>query len=119
MRRSILHKANYLLSLQQENSIVMAKKDYVQSAEAQDVVMASEPVATAVHSVKRSAHHHIDDHDCIEEIDWNRLPSLGPFSEEEAIARIDKFEERLAKGQVKWVRVDDIDAELKRRHPWL
>jgi hypothetical protein len=84
----------------------MAKKDYVQSAEEQDVVMASEPaVATTVHSTKRSVH--------------RRLPSVGPFSEEEAIARIDKFEERLAKGQVKWVQVDDIDAELKRRHPWL
>ncbi len=84
----------------------MAKKDYVQSAEEQDVVMASEPaVATSVHSTKRSVR--------------RRLPSVGPFSEEEAIVRIDKFEERLAKGQVKWVQVDDIDAELKRRHPWL
>ena len=95
----------------------MAKKDYVQSAEEQDVVMANEPVvATKVHSTKRSVHRHIEQND---DIDWNRLPSLGPFSEEEAIARIDKFEERLANGQVKWVRVDDIDAELKRRHPWL
>ena len=95
----------------------MAKKDYVQSAEEQDVVMASEPaVATSVHSTKRSVRRRKEQND---DTDWNRLPSLGPFSEEEAIARIDKFEERLAKGQVKWVRVDDIDAELKRRHPWL
>ena len=94
----------------------MAKKDYVQSAEEQDVVMVSEPAVATAHSTKRSVRRHIEQKD---DIDLNRLPSLGPFSEEEAISRIDKFEERLAKGQVKWVRVDDIDAELKRRHPWL
>ena len=40
-------------------------------------------------------------------MDWDRLPSLGPFSEEEAIARIDRFEERLAKGEVKWISSED------------
>ena len=42
-----------------------------------------------------------------------------PVFEEEVIARIDKFEEELAKGEVKWIRVDDIHAELKKLHPWL
>ena len=55
----------------------------------------------------------------LEDVDWDRLPSLGPFSEEEAIARIDRFEERLARGEVKWIRIDDLHAELKKRHPWL
>ena len=48
-----------------------------------------------------------------------RFSSYGPFSEEEAISRIDKFEEELAKGEVKWMRIDDIHAELKKLHPWL
>lgn len=55
----------------------------------------------------------------LEKLDWDKFPSLGPFSEEEAIVRIDKFEEELAKGEVKWIRIDDIHAELKKRHPWL
>lgn len=55
----------------------------------------------------------------LEKLDWDKFPSFGPFSEEEAIARIDKFEEELAKGEVKWIRIDDIHAELKKRHPWL
>lgn len=55
----------------------------------------------------------------LEKLDWDKFPSFGPFSEEEAIARIDKFEEELANGEVKWIRIDDIHAELKKRHPWL
>jgi len=95
----------------------MAKKDYVQSAEVQDVTMASEPaVATTVHSTKRSVHRRIEQND---DIDWNRLPSLGPFSEEEAIARIDKFEERLTKGQVKWYSSEEVDKILFEKYPWL
>jgi hypothetical protein len=34
-------------------------------------------------------------------------------------SRIDKFEEEMAKGEVKWMRIDDIHAELKKLHPWL
>ena len=95
----------------------MAKKDYVQSAEEQDVVTASEPaVATTVYSTKGSGHRHIEQN---EDIDWNRLPSLGPFSEEEAIERIDKFEERLAKGQVKWYSSEEVDKILYEKYPWL
>lgn len=55
----------------------------------------------------------------LDDIDWDRLPSLGPFSEEEAIARIDRFEMLLAKGEVEWIRIDNLHAELKKLHPWL
>ena len=55
----------------------------------------------------------------LEKLDWDKFPCFGPFSEEEAIARIDKFEEDLANGKVKWIRIDDIHSELKKRHPWL
>ena len=28
-------------------------------------------------------------------------------------------EEELAQGKVRWIRVDDLHAELKKLHPWL
>ena len=52
-------------------------------------------------------------------LDWDRLPSLGPFSEEEAIARIDDFEERERNGQVKWYSSEEVDKELYEEFPWL
>lgn len=55
----------------------------------------------------------------LDNLDWSKFPSFGPFSEEEAIARIDEFEKELAEGKVKWIRIDDIHAELKKLHPWL
>ena len=55
----------------------------------------------------------------LDDIDWDRLPSLGPFSEEEAIARIDRFEERLAKGEVKWYTSEEVDKMLYEEFPWL
>lgn len=55
----------------------------------------------------------------LDDIDWDRLPSLGPFSEEEAIARIDRFEERLAKGEVKWISSEDAWKQLYEKYPWL
>lgn len=58
-------------------------------------------------------------HDWIDDLDWSKFPSQGPFSEEEAIARIDQFEDDLANGRVKWIRVDDLHTGLKKLHPWL
>ena len=54
-----------------------------------------------------------------DDVDWDRLPSPGPFSEEEAIARIDRFEERLAKGEVKWYTAEEVDKMLYAKYPWL
>lgn len=81
--------------------------------EEESVGMVSEPIGTAVATETCL----VDDVD--ENLDWDKFPSMGPFSEEEAIARIDKFEEELAKGEVKWMRIDDIHSELKKLHPWL
>lgn len=58
-------------------------------------------------------------HDWIDELDWDKFPSYGPFSDEEAIARIDRFEERLAKGEVKWITAEELDRHLYERFPWL
>ena len=59
------------------------------------------------------------EHDWIDDLDWDRFPSQGPFSEEEAIARIDQFEEELAKGQVKWIPSEQVWERLYNKYPWL
>ena len=55
----------------------------------------------------------------LEKLDWDKFPSFGPFSEEEAIARIDKFEEELAKGEVKWISSEEAWKQLYEKYPWL
>ena len=96
----------------------MEEKRYPQfdEEEGKDIVSEPflEPVVDMPQSVGATAVH-----DWIDDLDWDRLPILGPKTPEEAIARIDKFEEELAKGEVKFVRVDDLHAELKKLHPWL
>ena len=54
----------------------------------------------------------------LDNLDWSKFPSFGPFSEEEAIARIEEAEKDL-EDPSKWIRIDDIRAELRKRHPWL
>lgn len=49
----------------------------------------------------------------------DELPPMGPFSDEEAIARIDDFERRLAKGEVKWVSSEEVTRHLYEKYPWL
>ena len=58
-------------------------------------------------------------HDWIDDLDWDRFPSHGPFSEEEAIARIDEFEEELKNGETKWVSSEQMWNRLYDRFPWL
>ena len=55
----------------------------------------------------------------LDKLDWSKFPSFGPFSEEEAIARIDEFEEKLAAGKVKWISSEDAWKELYEKFPWL
>lgn len=81
--------------------------------------MACEPVSAVEVGTTKTADGVTIVHDWIDDLDWNRFPSHGPFSEEEAIARIDEFEEELANGQVSWIRIDDVHSALKKRHPWL
>ena len=54
----------------------------------------------------------------LDNLDWSKFPSFGPFSEEEAIARIEEAEKDLDDPS-KWIRIDDIRTELRKRHPWL
>ena len=57
-------------------------------------------------------------HDWIDDLDWDRMPSYGPFSEEEAFNRIKKAKENL-NNPSKRIRIDDLHAELKKIHSWL
>lgn len=95
----------------------MEEKKYpvIEEEEGKDV--ACEPVATVAVPLTDVDDPITDDE--LDELDWSRFPSQGPFSEEEAVARIDEFEEQLRNGQVEWITIDDLHAELKKRHPWL
>lgn len=57
-------------------------------------------------------------HDWIDDLDWDRFPSLGPFSEEEAIARIEEAERDL-NDPSKWISSEQMWERLYERFPWL
>ena len=81
--------------------------------------MACEPVAVSIATEPQSADGVTEVHDWIDDLDWDRFPSLGPFSEEDAIARIDKIEEDLKAGKVKWTSEEEFEKELYEEFPWL
>ena len=54
----------------------------------------------------------------LEKLDWDKFPSFGPFSEEEAIARIEEAERDL-KDPNKWISSEDAWAQLYKKYPWL
>ena len=97
----------------------MEEKRYPRLDEEQGIDLCCEPVAEAVSSMVGTTEGVTQVHDWIDDLDWNRFPSQGPFSEEEAIARIDRFEERLAKGEVKWISSEDAWNRLYNKYPWL
>jgi hypothetical protein len=105
------------------NYETMEEKHNPQIDEEQGIDMCCEPIAepmldNAVSTSKR-ADGVTEVHDWIDDLDWDRLPILGPKTEEEAIARIERFEERLAKGEVKWYSSEEVDNMLYERYPWL
>lgn len=97
----------------------MEEKKHPIFEEEESVGMVSEPVATAVAPEAKSADGITDDHDWIDDLDWDKFPILGPKTEEEAIARIDRFEEELAKGEVKWISSEEAWKQLHEKYPWL
>lgn len=101
----------------------MEEKRYPQNEEEQGVDMCCEPIAEPLPDYAVSTSKRADGvtevHDWIDNLDWDRLPILGPKTEEEAIARIDRFEEELAKGEVKWISSDEAWSQLRNKYPWL
>ena len=97
---------------------VMEEKRYPIVEEESSDGKVSEPIAALVPDTM-TAECIITDDDWIDDLDWDKFPSFGPFSDEEAIARIDKFEERLRKGEVKWISSEQMWEELYSKYPWL
>lgn len=94
----------------------MEEKRYPVFEEEENVGMASEPIAAPVADYMPVDTIVADDE--IENLDWDKFPCMGPFSDEEAIARIAEAEKDL-NDPSKWITIDDLDAELKKLHPWL
>ena len=80
--------------------------------------MCCEPAAEAVGTVPTSVNGVTKVHDWIDDLDWDRFPSYGPFSEEEAIARIEKAERDL-KDPSKWTSSEKFTKQLYEEFPWL
>jgi len=97
---------------------VMEEKRYPAVEEENFGGKVSEPITAPVPDTM-SVDSMTEDHDWIDDLDWDKFPSFGPFSDEEAIARIDRFEERLRKGEVKWTSSEQVWEELYSKYPWL
>ena len=100
----------------------MEETRYPQLNEEQGQDMACEPVAAPVADYDTVTTRHADGtvevHDWIDDLDWSKFPSYGPFSEEEAIARI-KEAERDLNDPSKWITAEEFDRQLYEKFPWL
>ena len=54
----------------------------------------------------------------LDKLDWNRFPSFGPFSEEEAKARIEEAEKDLGDPSM-WISSEEMNRQLYEEFPWL
>ena len=98
----------------------MEEKNYpIHQEEEESVGMVNEPIAEAAVVSPKTEDGVTTVHDWIDDLDWDKFPSLGPSSEEEAIARIDDFEKRQAEGKVKWISSEDAWKQLYDKYPWL
>ena len=77
----------------------------------------SEPIAAPVPDIM-SVDGMTEVHDWIDDLDWDKFPSFGPFSDEEAIARIEEAERDL-NDPSKWITAEEMDRRLYERFPWL
>ena len=100
----------------------MEEKRYPEIEEEEKVGMCCEPMADPipdyVSSTSRLADGVTEVHDWIDDLDWDSLPILGPKTEEEAIARIERAEAELDDSS-KWVTSEQMWAELHQKFPWL
>ena len=96
----------------------MEDKRYPQLEEEQGVGMCCEPVTEVAAPASSSVNGITEVHDWIDDLDWDMFPSFGPFSDEEAIARIEKAERDL-KDPTKWTSAEEFDRQLYAEFPWL
>ena len=93
-------------------------KPYPISDEEQGIDMACEPIAEPMSATATSADGITHVHDRIDDLDWDRLPILGPKTKEEAVARIERAEAELD-DPTKCVTSEQMWAELHQKFPWL
>ena len=96
----------------------MEEKRYPKLEEEQSVGMVNEPMAEAVVASPQTEEGVTTVHDWIDDLDWDKFPSHGPFSEEEAIARIERAEANL-KDPSKWKTSKQMWDRLYAKYPWL
>ena len=96
----------------------MEEKRYQHINEEQGMNMACEPVANVAAPSMSSANGITEVHDWIDDLDWDRFPSYGPFSEEEAITRIKEAEADLSNPN-KWISSDEFNKQLYEEFSWL
>ena len=99
----------------------MERKRHSNIEAGQDIGVCSEPLAEPLPDYAVSTSR-LDSgtavHDWAEDLDWSRFPSQGPFSVEEAIARIEEAEKDLD-NPTKWISSEEFDKELYQEFPWL
>ena len=96
----------------------MEEKQYPHIEEEQGMDMACEPVADVAATSRSSVYGITEVHDWIDDLDWDRFPSYGPFSEEEAIMRIKEAEADLSNPN-KWISSDEFNKQLYEEFSWL
>ena len=117
-----LDNSSYLCAIKHK---VMEEERNPILEEKESVGVACEPVAgmatafTTYDDGGMSYDNDIASDEDLEKLDWDKFPSFGPFSEEEAIARIDEFEKELEAGTVEWISSEDAWKHLHERFPWL
>lgn len=83
---------------------------------------ASEPSAASMADVSTYDGMSYDDDIASDEeldnLDWSKFPSFGPFSEEEAIARIEEAEKDFDDPS-KWISSEEAWKYLYEKYPWL
>lgn len=94
----------------------MEEKRYPVFEEEENVGIASEPIAAPVADYMPVDTIVADDE--IENLDWDKFPSFGPFSDEEAIARIEQAEKDLGDPS-KWISSEEVTRRLYEKFPWL
>jgi len=102
----------------------MEEKRHPKFEEEESVGMACEPSAVSPTAFSTydagSAPYDADiasDED-LDKLDWDQFPSFGPFSEEEAIARIEEAEKEL-NDPSKWITSEQAWEQLYKKFPWL
>ena len=97
----------------------MEEKRYPIMEEETGMDVACEPVAAVTaEPMTMTIDNETAEHDWIDDLDWDRFPSFGPFSEEDAIARIEEAERDL-EDPSKWITSEQMWERLYNKYPWL